>query len=163
MRDPYHCPHCDQHSTRRWNLDVHIKRRHGVYLRGRSDRYMANNPPLYSNSVQFGHATIADSAGDTSQPRYIPQQGPLRTSQNFVNPLYRPAPTMEDQRHGTGLSQDTIVKIEELKELVYKYPQYCPNADEIITWVVYCSANGDNRILDQKLEQLRRIDSVVKV
>ena len=24
----YYCPYCDQHSTRRWNLEIHIQRRH---------------------------------------------------------------------------------------------------------------------------------------
>jgi hypothetical protein len=28
MKLPYSCPHCDQKSTRRWNLEIHIKRRH---------------------------------------------------------------------------------------------------------------------------------------
>jgi hypothetical protein len=29
MRNLYNCPFCNQQSTRRWNLDIHIKRRHG--------------------------------------------------------------------------------------------------------------------------------------
>jgi hypothetical protein len=29
---------------------------------------------------------------------------------------------MDDQKYGTGLSQETKLKIEELKRLVYKYP-----------------------------------------
>jgi hypothetical protein len=29
MKNIYYCPQCDQHSTRRWNLETHIKRRHG--------------------------------------------------------------------------------------------------------------------------------------
>jgi hypothetical protein len=28
MKNIYYCPHCDQRSTRRWNLQTHIKRRH---------------------------------------------------------------------------------------------------------------------------------------
>jgi hypothetical protein len=71
MRDPYHCPYCDQRSTRRWNLDVHIKRKHGGLLGRSSDRSMANNPPLYSKNIQFGHATVADSLGDAFQPSYM--------------------------------------------------------------------------------------------
>jgi hypothetical protein len=61
---------CDQRSTRRWNLDVHIERKHGGLLGRSSDRSMANNPPLYSKDVQFGHATVADSVGDF-QPNYL--------------------------------------------------------------------------------------------
>jgi hypothetical protein len=29
MKESYCCPHCNQSSTRRWNLEIHIKRRHG--------------------------------------------------------------------------------------------------------------------------------------
>jgi hypothetical protein len=47
MREPYICPDCDQRSTRWWNLKVHMKRKHGGFLLGKSsDGYMANNPPL---------------------------------------------------------------------------------------------------------------------
>ena len=28
MKIPYHCPHCDLVSTRKWNLIVHIRRKH---------------------------------------------------------------------------------------------------------------------------------------
>lgn len=89
MKDPYPCPYCNQRSTRRWNLDVHIKRKHGEYLLDRSsDRYIANNPPLYSKSLQLGHATVADSIGNALEPRYVPQQEAIETSQYSANPIY---------------------------------------------------------------------------
>jgi hypothetical protein len=156
MRNPYICPYCDQRSTRRWNLQIHIKRRHGYLPGGSSGRFMANNPPLYNKSVQSGHTTVADSVGDAFQPRYMHQQAPLRVSQNFANPNYRSMPTM-DKSFETGLSIETIQKIEELKGLMNKYPQYHPNPDGIIRWA---SIKGNNRFLDEKLEQLRRIDSL---
>jgi hypothetical protein len=53
-----------------------------------------------------------------------------------------------DQRHVTDLSQDTIVKVQELKRLVYKYPKYW-NPDGIIKLVTYNSINGDNKFLAQ--------------
>ena len=28
LRSPWYCPHCDQTSTRRWNVSTHIKRKH---------------------------------------------------------------------------------------------------------------------------------------
>src|SRR6476659_10186204 len=28
-REPYHCPHCHQTCSRRWNMKVHIQRKHG--------------------------------------------------------------------------------------------------------------------------------------
>jgi hypothetical protein len=158
MKVPYYCPYCDQRSTRRWNLDVHIKRRHGGYLLGRSSgRYVTNNPPLYSKSL-LGHATIADSVGETFQPRYIPQQAPIGTSPSTIRP---PLHTMGDQRNGS-LSPDAIQKIQELKALMNKYPRYHTNPDGIIRVAIYNSINGDNTLLDDKLEQLRTIDSLAK-
>jgi hypothetical protein len=160
MRVPYYCPYCNQRSTRRWNLDVHIKRRHGGYLLGRSDRYVANNPPWYKSNPyhSIGSATVADSVGETFQPRYIPQQAPIGTSPSTI---YPPLHTIDDQRNGPGLSQGTILKIEQLRRLLNKYPQYQNNdPDEIVRLVVYYCINGDNTILDQKLEQLRSIESL---
>lgn len=48
---------------------------------------------------------------------------------------------MDEQRY--GLSYETIVKVEELKRLVHKYPQYQdtdPNV--IVEWAIYCCMNG---------------------
>lgn len=64
------------------------------------------------------------------------------------------------QSHGTGLSPETMLKTEQLKRLVYKYPQSCPNADGILKLAIYNSINGDDTLLDDKLEQLRTIDSL---
>ncbi|MGA9150809.1 MAG: hypothetical protein WBZ36_09535 [Candidatus Nitrosopolaris sp.] len=158
MRVPYYCPYCDQRSTRRWNLDVHIKRRHGGYLLGRSsDQYMANNP-LYSKNVQFGHATVTASVGETFQPRYISQQIPLDVMQYSANPMYPPTQIMDG--HVTGLSQGAVQKIQEFKRLMNKYPQYHENPDGILRLAIYNSINGDNTLLNNKLEQLRTIDSL---
>jgi len=74
--------------------------------------------------------------GDTFQPRYFPQ--PLGTSQYYSSPVY-PPPATEEQGYGSGLSQDKIGKIEEMRRLLYKYPQYFTNP-------VYCSSNGDDRL-----------------
>jgi hypothetical protein len=68
-----------------------------------------------------------------------------------------PLPRM-DEKYGTGFSQDNIIKIEELKRLMNKYPQYHPNADGIIRMVIYNSINHDDTLLDGKLEQLRSMD-----
>src|SRR5262249_34292382 len=148
MRDPYYCPYCNHRSTRRWNLDVHIKRKHGEYL---VDRSSANNPPSYNNSAQIRHATVADSVADF-HPTFLPQQTPLDVSPNFANPTYPPLDvspnfanpmnrlTADGQIFGTGLSPETILKIQELKRLVNKYPQFHTiDADEIVKWAIYCS------------------------
>jgi hypothetical protein len=50
--------------------------------------------------------------------------------------------------------------IQELKRLLYRYAQYYRNPDAIINCIVYYCNNGDNILLDEKLEQLRSIDAV---
>ena len=173
MRDPYHCPYCDQRSTRRWNLDVHIKRKHGGLLGRSSDRSMANN--LHSQSIHLRNATVADDIDNTFYSRSLPQQAVLGTSHHSANPIYPPVdvpqtfanPTytqiMDVQSYGTGLSQGAIHKIQELKLLVNKYPQFhAIDAGEIIKWAIYCSSNHDNKFLDDMLEQLRTIDSLAQ-
>jgi hypothetical protein len=76
----------------------------------------------------IGPATIADSVGDALQPRY-----PTSITQYSASPVYPPMQIMNHQNYGTGLSQETILKIAELKRLVNKYPQFHTiDADEIV-------------------------------
>jgi hypothetical protein len=112
--------------------------------------YKRNNP--YHN---IGSATVAGTVVDTFQPIYMPQQTPLGTSQYSTSPLYLSRQVM-DESYGTSLSQGTIQKIQELQRLVKKYPQYCP--DGLLQWIIISCNNGDNQLLDDKLEQLRIID-----
>ena len=120
----------------------------------------------YKPNYQYnniGSATVADSVGETFQSRYIPQQALLDVMQYSASPIYRPPPRMDDQRYDTGLSLDNILKIGELKRLVNKYPQYHTNPDGIIRLAIFNSINGDNKPLDEKLEQLRRIESQANI
>src|SRR5262249_22120156 len=129
MREPYICPHCNHRSTRRWNLDVHIKRKHGEYLVDRSLDVMANNPPLYNHSIHLRNARVADDIDKTFHPAFLPQQAVLGTSQyfpsptyppvdvsrTFANPMYRPMQIVDNPSYRTSLFQDNRVKIQELK------------------------------------------------
>ena len=171
-RQSYVCTVCSEtfsrkYSGKRHNNNLHYGAAEIVrlidYLAGRSSgQYTANHPFWYKRSNPYnkiGSATIADSVGDTGQPRYLPQQLPLGTSQYYPSPIYRPSP--DDQNYGNGLSQKT--KLGELKKLVYKYPKFHNNSpDEIVRYAAYWSLNGDNKFLDEMLEQLRSIDSLVK-
>jgi hypothetical protein len=51
-------------------------------------------------------------------------------------------------------------KIRELKKLMQRYPIF-PNPDMVIQCVIHFSMNGDNSFLDEKLEQLRWLDSAM--
>jgi DNA transposition AAA+ family ATPase len=80
-----------------------------------------------------------------------------------ANPMYLPMQMMDNQSYETGLSQGAILKIQELKRLVNKYPQFHTiDADEIVKWAIYCSSNRDNKFLDDMMQQLRTIDSLAK-
>jgi hypothetical protein len=51
---------------------------------------------------------------------------------------------MDDQGNRPGLSQGTILKIEQLRILLNKYPQYQNNdPNEIVRLVVFYCINGD--------------------
>jgi hypothetical protein len=134
-----------------------MKRKHGEYSLGRSSgQYKPDNPFWYKRNPyhNFG-GTVADSVGNTFQPRYMPQQVPLGISQYSTGPLY-PSRQIMDESYGTSLPQSAIQKIQELQRLVKKYPQYCP--DGLLQWIIISCNNGDNQLLDDKLEQLRTID-----
>ncbi len=160
MKVPYYCPYCDQRSTRRWNLQVHIKRKHG----GLPDPYLASHQFSYKSTNPYHNIEspiIADDVGYSFQPRYDLQQAPVGSSQYYASPMY-PAKQITDERYLGGLSQDTLVKIQQLKMLLNKYPQYHTNPDDIIRLAIYNSIKGDNTLLDNKLEQLRTLDSLAK-
>ena len=160
MREPYICQYCDQRSTRWWNLKIHMKRKHGEYSFGRSSgQYKPDNPFWYKRNNPYhniGHATVADSVGDTFLPKYMPQQTPLGIPQYSASPIYPARQILDYQSYGTSLPQGAIQKIQELQRLVKKYPQYCP--DGLLQWIIISCNNGDNQLLEEKLEQLRTID-----
>jgi hypothetical protein len=70
--------------------------------------------------------------------------------------MYPPMQIMED--HGTGLSQGKIQKIQELKLLMNKHPQYHLNPDGTIRLAIFNSINGDDKLLGDELQQLRIMD-----
>jgi hypothetical protein len=159
MRIPYHCPYCNQRSTRRWNLQVHIKRKHG----GSPGPYLASHPFSYEPTSPYHNiesTTVADNRGNSFQPRYGLQQAPVGIPQYSPGPIYPPWQIIDDQSYVTSLSDTTTtkLKIEELRRLMYKYPQFHNDPDEIVRLVVYNCINGDNTLLNNKLEQLRIID-----
>jgi hypothetical protein len=167
-RPSYVCTVCSEHFTRKYSAKRHNHNIHNGaaeivrlidYLAGRSSgQYMPDNPFWYKRNNPFnnvGSTTVADTVGDTFNPIHIPKQAPLGTSQYSTSPTYRSADTSDDQTYGTSLSQEKIL---ELKRLINKYSRYCTNPDALLELAIYNSINGDNTLLDGKLEQLRTID-----
>jgi hypothetical protein len=178
-----------KYSATRHNTSIHDNRGEIVplleYLAGRkSGRYQPSHPSLYrmrrseKRSHNFGHATTtvaADSMGDTFRHRglqgqyhHYPQQLALSPSISLPS---LPSPSTQDvspsqpmtTTNDQGIiSQETILKIQELKRLMYKYPQYHSNPDAFVICATFYSINGDNTLLDEWLVKLRNIDAISK-
>jgi hypothetical protein len=172
MGRPSHvCTTCSEHFTRRYSATRHNNNLHNGaaeivrlidYLAGRSSgQYLPTiHPSWYKRSNpshNFGPATVADRMGNDFQPRFLPQQAPLGTSQYYTSPLHQLPPTMHET-FGRGLSQETKRKIDELTRLMNKYPQFHTNPDGIRKLAIHNCINGDNTFVDEKLEQLHIID-----
>jgi hypothetical protein len=147
MRHGYICPHCDQRSTKRWNLQVHIKRKHG----GSPGQYLASHPFSYKLGNPY-HNIESTTVADSFQPRYDLQQAPVGISQYSASPIYPARQILDDQSYGTSLPKSAIQKIQELNQLTNKYPKYHMNPDAIVQWAIHSCLNGDNTFLDDKLE-----------
>jgi hypothetical protein len=152
MRRPAHvCATCSEHFTRKYsakrhNLTIHNNGGEIVtyleYLVGRnSGLYRPSHPSLYRKARgekgihNFVHGTVtADSMGDNFRPGVLQQQTPFQSiptppsvyqpqsqspdaSPYSTDRISHPVHTMNDQV--------TMLKIQELKSLMYKYPQ-CP-------------------------------------
>lgn len=176
-RPNYVCTVCSEYFTRKYSGKRHNNNLHNGaaeivrlidYLAGRSSgQYMPDNPFWYKRSNPYhniGSATVADTLGDTFNPIYMPKQAPLEKArtQYSTSPTYRSVDTIDDQTYRTSLSQAKILKVGEFKRLINKYSRYCNNPDGILELAIYNSINGDDTLLDNKLEQLRTIDSLAK-
>jgi hypothetical protein len=183
----YVCTTCSENFTRKYsatrhNLTIHDNRGEIVqlleYIVGRkTGRYQASDPSLYRRPSKkrvhnFPHATVtADYIGDTFLPRGLQQQTPF---QSIPTPpsAYQPQPQTPDfsrspnerisepihTTNDQGAPQESILKIQELKRLLYRYPQCYSNPDVVLKCAAFYSVNGDNSLLDEWLERLRMID-----
>ena len=155
------------------------------YLVGRnSGRYRPSHPSLYrrrrgeKRSHIFGHATTVAAysthtfghRGLQGQYPHYPQYLQQAPSPSISLPSLQPPETKDvspsqpmntTNDHGI-LSQETILKIQELKRLVYSNPQYCPDPEALIKSIVYFCNDDNNSFLDEKLEQLRTMDAISK-
>jgi hypothetical protein len=130
-----------------------------IYIASQPSHQFSYEPINPYHNIEY--ITVAYNGWNSFQPRYDLQQAPLGR-QYSANSIYPPRQVMDDQSF-SGLSQDTIIKIEELNRLMNKYPKYHINPNVIIQWAIHSSFNGDNKFLDDKLEQLRHIDSLANV
>jgi hypothetical protein len=159
------------------------------YLAGRhSGRYHASDPSWYrrrrskENCIHnFGQATttalVADSMGDTFRPGGLQQQRPFQSTPTTLSipSVSTPQPHLQsqgvspypterisqlvDRKQDPGTPQEAMLKIQELKRLMYKYHS---NPDAFVRCATFYSINGDNKLLDEWLERFRNIDTISK-
>jgi hypothetical protein len=185
----YVCAACSENFTRKYsatrhNINIHSGRAEIVrlldYIVGRvSGAYLPSHPSWYKREQKrptssdliydnkFRRATVADTVGDTFQPRDGPQQAArdnmYKTSHNSTSPIFQPTHTADHQWYGTGLSHVTKLKIEELKTLLNKYQAYYADVNEIFKWAVSWSNKGNDKYLDEKLAMLRDLDKTARL
>jgi hypothetical protein len=174
----YVCATCSEHFTRKYsatrhNLTLHNGRGEIVrlleYLAGSlSGRYMPSHPSWYRRTQKWqtptahnsdnksGLAIFADSVGDTFRPGNGLQQSPTYKNSHYsTSPILQATHKTVAQPYGTQ-SQETSLKIKELKTLLDKC--HFPYGDIILRRAVYECSKGDENYLDERLAWLRKID-----
>ncbi len=102
----------------------------------------------YQSQQQEGYHRQHQQALSQSVPRPYP-----------TDQISQPMNTTEDEENTTTtLSHETRLKIAELKRLVYRHHIFS-NPDIVIKCVTHFAINGDNTLLDEKLEQHRMFDT----
>jgi hypothetical protein len=64
-RTEYRCPYCDQTSSRKWNIQIHIQRRHDNKI----VQAQLGSDPLHDPSSSYAHQKLQD-ANNSSQNFY---------------------------------------------------------------------------------------------
>jgi len=133
--------------------------RPGGLQREQQGQYQHHQQPLEEQELY--HRQWQQEQSLSPSPVAIQDQPPPDVMSPYPNDPTFQSQSMNttDDEETTTLSQETILKIQELKRLVYRYARYYRNPDAIIKCATYWSINGDNMILDEMLEQLRNIDS----
>lgn len=162
------------------------------YLVGRkTGRYLASHPPPWYNrrngryiqesehdtttTAATAVAVAADSMGEDTlskglqyqQQQQQQQSIPTLPSSSPMQPQYRTGqsihnPASDDDEEEETISEDTKLKMFELRMLLHKYPQFHPDPIELTNNIVNSYLEGDYKPLDEKLEQLRSIESLAK-
>jgi hypothetical protein len=111
-------------------------------------------------------------------PSLLPYPSPTNQNHNRNTPAYHtpttastppppPDPLMMSQSQHSqpmkdwgNLAQDFIQKIVELKRLLYRHPNTCPNPEIIIQGAKHFAMMGDISFLDEKIAYLRSVDTI---
>jgi hypothetical protein len=173
MRNLYYCPYCNQQSTRHWNLDIHIKRRHGGIGQpiGRVPHAPLQSPgKLASNNWHTNVYDKSMSANNNSSGQYLPShpspyskqiQPQVNRNYRFENRVVADTPfspeTLQQRYPLPNASHYSNSKLEELRLLLGKLSSP-RDAQVILDLAKFNLSQGDERFLNDRLEQLRMLD-----
>jgi hypothetical protein len=94
------------------------------------------------------------------QPLHISPSPNISPYPTEIPRMSHPTHYINTNSQGNIQPQDNILKIQELKRLMYKYPQYHSNPDLVLKCATLSSFNGDNTLLDEWLERFRTVDAI---
>lgn len=138
--------------------------------RGREENALFH-PNLNGNNNDFTSKVIADSMSDRlNHENEIPQQPPKRTNlSSNDNNAFPNLVTQPTRKAGDNKLPSSIDPLEKMPELKLKYEEfdillnryYQPqNASQILALVTFLVDQGDENLLDKKLDWLRRLDRI---
>jgi hypothetical protein len=172
MRRPmYVCTTCSEHFTRRYSANRHNDKIHSGmaeivpyidYMAGRnSGQYLASQPSRYRSNQRytpsnrnyqgnFGSGTVADT-GVAPRAEYF-VKGPFLPNASS----YSSTTTSRQPTEAGSQFQESNPKIEELRLLLAHYASQ-EEARQILEWAKIGLRRGDEKFLNDKLQQLRAL------
>lgn len=136
----WQCPRCSRRSSRRWNIVVHIRRKHGGVGR----------PINIENSSWSRNTPFSNLEGTHIVRRPSPTYNFNRSSINYSNPAGKDKGDMIDEMHQMLTEiEKRRRKWEEIIEIVSKYqpfPIQTPNTD-----VSNATINNNEKIVPQNI------------
>jgi hypothetical protein len=109
---------------------------------------------------QIPHITTPPQHNPTLMSQYLRLEDQLFQPQ----PQPQPLPTLQSQptvkKNEWGLSSETILKLAELRGLLYQHSGTFPDFDTILQGARHFAMQGDTTFLDEKLAFFRNFDAV---
>jgi hypothetical protein len=132
-RTEYRCPYCDQTSSRKWNIQIHIQRRHDNKI---VQAQLGSDPLHYPSSI-YAHQKLQD-ANNSSQNFYY-------NSLSFQAPLQGNDSTSKMTDHIRDM-HETMYQIAEIKKISNQFQTSFGSTDIISTLSMQQSGNSNTRL-----------------
>jgi hypothetical protein len=130
-REPYHCPHCHQTCSRRWNMKVHIQRKHGGIGQQPIGSVSLSTSPEFIPSMNNLGANGRYHHHEAS-PDYIhlpSELYPDRLGESPLSPL--PSPTSKEKDASNKLLE-TIAEAVEIRKMSKQLQSFSPSTSSFL-------------------------------